>query len=71
MVTEKNNDVEHDFFKDPLCLQSDGTWLKVGPIIHTWVPLRCSRDVHAVLSEVGLLRGVTLVTYNSEAQARG
>ncbi|CAK0786449.1 hypothetical protein CVIRNUC_009662 [Coccomyxa viridis] len=30
MVTEKNNDVEHDFFKDPLCLQLDGTWLKAN-----------------------------------------
>lgn len=29
MVTEKNNDVNHDFFTDPLQLQSDGNWLKV------------------------------------------
>ena len=28
MVTEKNSDVVHDFFKDPLRLCSDGTWLK-------------------------------------------
>ena len=31
MVTEKNNDVNHDFFNDPLRLQSDGSWLKVHP----------------------------------------
>ena len=48
MVTEKNNDVEHDFFKDPLCLQSDGIWLKVGPTLHMWVSLRCSAGGHAV-----------------------
>lgn len=29
MVTEKNNDVKHDFFNDPLRLKSDGSWLKV------------------------------------------
>lgn len=29
MVTEKNNDVNHDFFNDPLRLRSDGSWLKV------------------------------------------
>ena len=29
MVTEKNNDVNHDFFNDPLRLQRDGSWLKV------------------------------------------
>lgn len=29
MVTEKNSDVVHDFFNDPLRLQSDGAWLKV------------------------------------------
>ncbi|CAL5222920.1 g5353 [Coccomyxa viridis] len=28
MVTEKNNDVNHDFFNDPLRLRSDGSWLK-------------------------------------------
>ena len=28
MVTEKNSDVVHDFFTDPLRLRSDGTWLK-------------------------------------------
>ena len=28
MVTEKNSDVVHDFFNDPLRLRSDGTWLK-------------------------------------------
>ena len=30
MVTEKNNNVEHDFFNDPLRLKSDGAWLKVS-----------------------------------------
>ena len=30
MVTEKNNDVKHDFFNDPLRLKSDGAWLKVS-----------------------------------------
>ena len=30
MVTEKNSDVEHDFFNDPLRLKSDGGWLKVS-----------------------------------------
>jgi di/tripeptidase len=29
MVTEKNSDVVHDFFNDPLRLLSDGVWLKV------------------------------------------
>ena len=29
MVTEKNADVQHDFFKDPLKLQRKGDWLKV------------------------------------------
>ena len=29
MVTEKNRDVVHDFFNDPLRLLSDGVWLKV------------------------------------------
>ena len=29
MVTEKNNDVNHDFYNDPLRLQRDGAWLKV------------------------------------------
>ena len=29
MVTEKNADVQHDFFKDPLKLQRNGDWLKV------------------------------------------
>ncbi len=29
MVTEKNSDIVHDFFNDPLRLQSDGAWLKV------------------------------------------
>lgn len=38
MVTEKNNDVNHDFFNDPLRLQSDGIWLKV--YTHTFT--RCS-----------------------------
>ncbi|BDA48997.1 Cytosol non-specific dipeptidase [Coccomyxa sp. Obi] len=28
MVTEKNSDIIHDFFNDPLRLQSDGIWLK-------------------------------------------
>lgn len=28
MVTEKNNDVAHDFFSDPLTLKRDGNWLK-------------------------------------------
>ncbi|EIE18888.1 aminoacyl-histidine dipeptidase [Coccomyxa subellipsoidea C-169] len=28
MVTEKNSDIVHDFFNDPLRLQSDGAWLK-------------------------------------------
>ena len=34
MVTEKNNNVDHDFFNDPLRLQSDGSWLKV-PYCHS------------------------------------
>ena len=55
MVTEKNNDVEHDFFKDPLCLQSDGTWLKVGPMFHTWASLHCSIGVHAVIPKFNTL----------------
>lgn len=29
MVTEKNEDVEHDFFRDGIRLQRDGDWLKV------------------------------------------
>ena len=29
MVTEKNADVQHDFFKDPLKLERNGDWLKV------------------------------------------
>lgn len=29
MVTEKNNEVEHDFFKDGIRLQRNGDWLKV------------------------------------------
>ena len=31
MVTEKNADVSHDFFKDPLRLQLAGEWLKARP----------------------------------------
>ena len=50
MVTEKNNDVDHDFYKDPLRLQSDGTWLKVGPIAHIWVALHCLIGAHAAQS---------------------
>ena len=34
MVTEKNSDVIHDFFNDPLRLQSDGVWLKVSALSH-------------------------------------
>ena len=34
MVTEKNSDVVHDFFNDPLRLQSDGVWLKVPVLLH-------------------------------------
>ena len=29
MVTEKNSDVQHDFFKDGIRLKLDGDWLKV------------------------------------------
>lgn len=29
MVTEKNNEVQHDFFKDGIRLQRNGDWLKV------------------------------------------
>lgn len=29
MVCEKNNDVQHDFYKDPLRLVRKGDWLKV------------------------------------------
>lgn len=61
MVTEKNNDVEHDFFKDPLCLQLDGTWLKVGLIAHMWVSMRCSIGLHAVLCRLGPLPGIEVV----------
>ena len=28
MVTEKNNDVQHDFFKDPIRLRLDNGWIK-------------------------------------------
>ena len=67
MVTEKNNDVDHDFYKDPLRLQSDGTWLKVGPIAHIWVALHCLIGAHAVLSNFQTLSGVTGVSYIFEA----
>ena len=30
MVCEKNSDVVHDFYKDPLKLVKHGEWLKVG-----------------------------------------
>ena len=30
MVCEKNNDVQHDFFKDALKLVKRGEWLKVS-----------------------------------------
>ena len=33
MVTEKNSDVQHDFFKDPLRLQLAGDWLKVHVLV--------------------------------------
>lgn len=29
MVTEKNKEVQHDFFKDGIRLRRDGDWLKV------------------------------------------
>lgn len=41
MVTEKNSDVAHDFFNDPLRLKSDGTWLKV-------CSLSCSRQLSPI-----------------------
>lgn len=28
MVTEKNSDVIHDFFKDPIRLRLEGGWIK-------------------------------------------
>jgi di/tripeptidase len=28
MVTEKNNDVQHDFFRDPIRLRLDDGWIK-------------------------------------------
>lgn len=30
MVTEKDADVQHDFFKDPIKLQQQGEWLSVS-----------------------------------------
>ena len=33
MVCEKNNDVHHDFHKDPLKLVKKGDWLKVSFIL--------------------------------------
>ena len=33
MVCEKNNDVQHDFHKDPLKLVKKGDWLKVPFIL--------------------------------------
>ncbi len=38
MVTEKNSDVQHDFFNDPLRLQSDGIWLKVWHLVGLHIP---------------------------------
>lgn len=39
MVTEKNSDVVHDFFNDPLRLRSDGTWLKARPCARSLQPV--------------------------------
>ena len=33
MVTEKNKEVQHDFFKDGIRLRREGDWLKVGTIV--------------------------------------
>ena len=33
MVCEKNNDVQHDFHKDPLKLMKKGDWLKVSALL--------------------------------------
>ena len=33
MVCEKNNDVVHDFYQDPLKLVRNGEWLKVGGLL--------------------------------------
>lgn len=46
MVCEKNNDVQHDFHKDPLKLVKKGEWLKVSAVLWnhavTVSPCRCS-----------------------------
>lgn len=38
MVCEKNNDVVHDFYKDPLKLVKNGEWLKVRGHTHLKPP---------------------------------
>ena len=42
MVCEKNNDVQHDFHKDPLKLIKKGDWLKVP---FTALQLQCSAEL--------------------------
>ena len=39
MVTEKNSDVQHDFFKDGICLKREGDWLKVSLILKAYLLL--------------------------------
>lgn len=45
MVCEKNNDVQHDFHKDPLKLMKKGDWLKVSALLRyscsDYRPLLC------------------------------
>ena len=33
MVTEKNNDVDHDFFKDAIRLRREDDWIKVTALL--------------------------------------
>ena len=50
MVCEKNNDVVHDFYQDPLKLVRQGEWLKVTfpGCCNAWVCLQCSLGMHAL-----------------------
>ena len=38
MVTEKNNDVDHDFFKDAIRLRREDDWIKVTALLLAHFP---------------------------------
>lgn len=42
MVTEKNNDVEHDFFKDGIQLRLEGDWLMVSQSAMALLPSKAA-----------------------------